>query len=75
MVRRSTGDISIHLIPKDLKNRNAEPYRKGDNYEVLEAYYNTLNENPETISQFNHPEIHSVISWISLSMIRSSIIR
>lgn len=37
------------------ENRNAEPYRKGDNYEVLEAYYNTLNENPETISQFNHP--------------------
>lgn len=37
------------------ENRNAEPYRKGDNYEVLEAYYDTLNENPETISQFNHP--------------------
>lgn len=37
------------------ENRNAEPYRKGDNYEVLEAYYNTLNDNPETISQFNHP--------------------
>ena len=40
---------------KGFENRNAEPYRKGDNYEVLEAYYNTLNENPETISQFNHP--------------------
>lgn len=37
------------------ENRNAEPYRKGDNYAVLEAYYDTLNENPETISQFNHP--------------------
>lgn len=37
------------------ENRNAEPYRKGDNYKVLEAYYDTLNENPETISQFNHP--------------------
>lgn len=37
------------------ENRNAAPYKKGDNYEVLEAYYNTLNENPETISQFNHP--------------------
>ena len=37
------------------ENRNAEPYRKGDNYEVLEAYYDTLNQNPETISQFNHP--------------------
>ena len=40
---------------KGFENRNAEPYRKGDNYEVLEAYYDTLNENPETISQFNHP--------------------
>ncbi len=37
------------------ENRNAEPYRKGDNYAVREAYYDTLNENPETISQFNHP--------------------
>ncbi len=37
------------------ENRNAEPYRKGDNYDVLEAYFDTLNENPETISQFNHP--------------------
>ena len=37
------------------ENRNAAPYKKGDNYEVLEAYYDTLNENPETISQFNHP--------------------
>ncbi|HJD34243.1 MAG TPA: CehA/McbA family metallohydrolase, partial [Candidatus Mediterraneibacter tabaqchaliae] len=37
------------------ENRNAAPYKKGDNYEVLEAYYDTLNANPETISQFNHP--------------------
>ncbi len=40
---------------KGFENRNAEPYRKGDNYEVLGAYYNTLKANPETISQFNHP--------------------
>ena len=37
------------------ENRNAAPYKKGDNYEVLEAYYDTLKANPETISQFNHP--------------------
>lgn len=37
------------------ESRNYAPYRKGDNYEVLQAYFNTLNENPETISQFNHP--------------------
>ena len=37
------------------ENRNAAPYKKGDNYEVLEAYYDALNANPETISQFNHP--------------------
>lgn len=37
------------------ESRNYAPYKKGDNYEVLQAYFNTLNENPETISQFNHP--------------------
>ena len=37
------------------ESRNMEPYKKGDNYKVLDAYFNTLNENPETISQFNHP--------------------
>jgi hypothetical protein len=37
------------------ESRNCAPYKKGDNYEVLQAYYNTLNDNPETISQFNHP--------------------
>lgn len=37
------------------ESRNYAPYKKGDNYEVLQAYYDTLNENPETISQFNHP--------------------
>lgn len=37
------------------ESRNAAPYKKGDNYEVLKAYYDTLNENPQTISQFNHP--------------------
>ncbi len=37
------------------ENRNVEPYRKGDNYDVLQAYFDTLNENPQTISQFNHP--------------------
>ena len=40
---------------KGFENRNAAPYKKGDNYEVLQAYFDTLNENPETISQFNHP--------------------
>ena len=34
---------------------NYAPYKKGDNYDVLQAYFDTLNENPETISQFNHP--------------------
>ena len=52
------------------ENRNAAPYKKGDNYEVLEAYYDTLNANPETISQFNHRVTPSVISWTSRSMIR-----
>ena len=28
------------------ENRNAAPYKKGDNYEVLEAYYDTLKANP-----------------------------
>ena len=37
------------------ESRNYAPYKKGDNYEVLQAYFDTLNENPETISQFNHP--------------------
>ena len=37
------------------ESRNYDPYRKGDNYEVLQAYFDTLNANPETISQFNHP--------------------
>lgn len=37
------------------ESRNYAPYKKGDNYEVLKAYFDTLNENPETISQFNHP--------------------
>ncbi len=37
------------------ESRNYAPYRKGDNYEVLQAYFDTLNENPDTISQFNHP--------------------
>ena len=37
------------------ESRNYAPYKKGDNYEVLQAYFDTLNENPQTISQFNHP--------------------
>ena len=37
------------------ESRNCAPYKKGDNYDVLQAYFDTLNENPETISQFNHP--------------------
>ena len=37
------------------ESRNYAPYKKGDNYDVLQAYFDTLNENPETISQFNHP--------------------
>lgn len=37
------------------ESRSYAPYKKGDNYEVLKAYYDTLNANPETISQFNHP--------------------
>ena len=37
------------------ESRNYAPYKKGDNYEVLQAYFDTLNENPHTISQFNHP--------------------
>ncbi len=37
------------------ESRNLAPYKKGDDYAVLQAYYDTLNENPETISQFNHP--------------------
>jgi len=37
------------------ESRNYAPYKKGDNYEVLQAYYDTLKENPKTISQFNHP--------------------
>lgn len=37
------------------ESRNYDPYKKGDNYAVLQAYFDTLNENPQTISQFNHP--------------------
>ena len=40
---------------KGFESRNMAPYKKGDNYEVMQAYFDTLNENPETISQFNHP--------------------
>ena len=54
-IGRCRGIDRGSLSYERLQYRNAEPYRKGDNYEVLEAYYNTLNENPETISQFNHP--------------------
>ena len=50
----SPGHINT-FNSQGFENRNAAPYKKGDNYEVMQAYFNTLNENPETISQFNHP--------------------
>ncbi len=50
----SPGHINT-FNSKGFESRNLAPYKKGDNYTVLQEYFNTLNENPETISQFNHP--------------------